>query len=132
MSDYQTIEAGSTVPRVFAVISKYSGFAIQAGAVNYYLKQLVGANAGKWWRAGDNTWQATETANAMTFEGGDADWSLALSNSPFVAGGAYLEYVKESAGRRWPAAARSSASRRRRPTPAEKSLPICRRSKDRR
>lgn len=98
MSDYQTIEAGSTVPRVFAVISKFSGFAIQTGTVNYHLKQLIGTNAGKWWRAADNTWQAAETANAMTFEGGDADWSLALAQSPFAAGGVYLEYVKESAG----------------------------------
>ena len=96
MASYQSIEAGTLLPRGFPLVAKASGGPISAGTVNYHLKALTGANAGKWWRKSDNTWQAVETANAMTYEDADGNWSLALTDSPFTDGIAYLEYAKES------------------------------------
>lgn len=93
---YQSIDAGAT-ERFFTVVKRSNGDPIVAGTVNYYLKAKSGANAGKWWRNSDQTWQATETANAMTHDE-DGHWEIDLTSSPFTSGVRYLEYVKESGG----------------------------------
>lgn len=96
--DYQSIVSGSTVLRGFSLVAKASGSPITAGTVNYYLKALTGANAGKWWRTSDGTWQASETANAMTHQN-DGHWTrdaVVSSVSPFSDSVVYLEYAKES------------------------------------
>lgn len=95
MSDYQTIEAANTRDRIFSVVARADGSPITSGTVNYYLKALSGGNAGKWWRDSDQTWQASETANAMT-HAADGHWTRALAATPWTSGVEYLEYVKES------------------------------------
>lgn len=98
MADYQTIEAGSTLRRGFTIVRRSNGNPITAGVVNYYLKALTGANAGKWWDTGDGSWQAAETANAMTHEA-DGHWTrspVGDATSPYTAGVQFLEYAKES------------------------------------
>lgn len=95
MADYQTIETGDLYPRGFKVVARADGSPITAGTVNWYLKALTGGNAGKWWRDSDQTWQASETANAMTHQA-DGSWSRALAASPWDDGVAYVEYAKES------------------------------------
>ena len=97
MSQYHTINAGE-LERGFTAIARLDGSPITAGTVNYYLKCKSGANAGKWWRDSDQSWQATETANAMTHDA-DGHWDVLLTagvSGPFVAGVRYREYVKES------------------------------------
>ena len=97
MSQYHTINAGE-LERGFTVIARLDGSPITAGTVNYYLKCKSGTNAGKWWRDSDQSWQATETANAMTHDV-DGHWDVLLNAGaagPFVAGVRYREYVKES------------------------------------
>lgn len=95
MSQYHTINAGE-LERGFTVVAKASGDPITAGSVNYHLKCKSGANAGKWWRESDRTWQPLETGNAMTHDA-DGHWDILLTAAgPFVAGVRYLEYVKES------------------------------------
>jgi hypothetical protein len=96
MSQYHTINAGE-LERGFTVIARLDGSPITAGTVNYYLKCKSGANAGKWWRDSDQSWQATETANAMTHDA-DGHWDVLLTaggSGPFVAGVRCREYVKE-------------------------------------
>jgi hypothetical protein len=95
VADYQTIETGDTSERGFTLVAKASGSPITSGTVNYYLKAKSGANAGKWWRDSDQTWQAVEIANAMTHDA-DGHWSRTLAASPFSDGVIYLEYAKES------------------------------------
>ena len=85
----------NTTERIFPVVAKASGSPITTGTVNYYLKAKSGTNVGKWWRDSDQTWQATETANAMTHEV-DGSWEIDLSAAPFSHGVRFLEYVKES------------------------------------
>jgi hypothetical protein len=97
MSQYHTINAGE-LERGFTVVARASGDPITAGTVNFYLKCKNGTNAGKWWRNSDQSWQAAETANAMTHDA-DGHWDILLTagaDGPFVAGARYREYVKES------------------------------------
>ena len=96
MSDFRTQEAGSTLPRAFTMIDKASGSPLTgASTVNYYLKNITGANAGKWWRDSDQTWQVSETANAMTHQA-DGHWTRTLAASPWTNGEVSLEYAKDS------------------------------------
>jgi hypothetical protein len=97
MSQYHTINAGE-LERGFTVVARLDGSPITTGTVNYYLKCKSGTNAGKWWRNSDQSWQAAETANAMTHDA-DGHWDILLTagaSGPFVAGIRYREYVKES------------------------------------
>jgi len=97
-ADYQTIEAGETGLRGFTLLARANGDPIVSGTVNWYLKALSGANAGKWWRCSDGTWQATAQANAMTHQD-DGHWTrdpLGAAASPFDVGVLFLEYIKES------------------------------------
>ena len=95
MNDFRTQQAGSTSPRCFTIIDKSSGSGVTSGTVNWYLKNISGANAGKWWRDSDQTWQASETANAMTHQA-DGHWTRTLAASPWTDGEVCLEYAKES------------------------------------
>jgi len=93
-SDVHSILVGETW-RKASMVAKASGSAITSGTVNYYLKCLTGTNAGKWWKNSDQTWDASETANAMTHQA-DGGWSITLAASPFTDGVLYYEYAKES------------------------------------
>jgi hypothetical protein len=93
-SDIHSVLVGETW-RKAGLVAKASGSAITTGTVNYYLKCLTGANAGKWWKNSDQTWAATETANAMTHQA-DGNWTITLAASPFTDAVLYLEYAKEA------------------------------------
>lgn len=93
MNDFRTQQAGSTLPRSFTIIDKSSGSGVTSGTVNWYLKNISGANAGKWWRNSDATWQSTETANPMTHQA-DGHWTITLTASPWTDGDVSLEYAK--------------------------------------
>jgi hypothetical protein len=95
--DYQTIESGAISPRIYTVLARATNAPIVSGTVNWYLKCLVGANAGKWWKDSDQTWAAIETANAMThIVDGHWGYTFTSSTSPYVSGYTVLEYLKES------------------------------------
>ena len=95
MSHFRTQEAGSTTARAFTLIDKSSGSPIASGTVNLYIKNISGANSGKWWRDSDQTWQVSETGNAMTHQA-DGHWTRTLAASPWTSGDVTLEYAKES------------------------------------
>lgn len=95
MSAYNSIDVGETI-RTATVVARADGSPITTGTVNYYLKAKSGANSGKWFRNSDQTWQASETANAMSHDA-DGHWDITLALSPFLSGVKYVEYVKESA-----------------------------------
>lgn len=95
MSHFRTQEAGSTTARAFTLIDKSSGSPIASGTVNLYIKNISGANSGKWWRDSDQTWQVSETGNAMTHQA-DGHWTRTLAASPWNSGDVTLEYAKES------------------------------------
>jgi len=96
MNDFRTQQAGSTLPRCFTIVDKSSGSGVTTGTVNWYLKNISGANAGKWWRNSDGTWQVSETANAMTHQA-DGHWTITLTATPWNDGDVSLEYAKSAA-----------------------------------
>jgi len=96
MNDFRTQEADSTQPRCFTIVDKTSGSAVTSGTVNWYLKNISGSNAGKWWRNSDGTWQGSETANAMTHQA-DGHWTITFTSSPWNDGDVSLEYAKSAA-----------------------------------
>ena len=104
MSDIISIRVGE-VWRSAGMVKKVDGAPITSGTVNYYLKALTGDDAGKWWKDADETWDAAETANAMTHQA-DGNWTIQLTSSPFAAGVVYLEYAKESGDLHVPAEGR--------------------------
>lgn len=95
MSDLASVLPATAQYRVKTVVAKASGSPITSGTVNHYLLALTGANAGKWWKAADNTWAASETATAMTHKA-DGNWSVQIATGAWADGVEYLEYVKES------------------------------------
>ncbi|MFA7254123.1 MAG: hypothetical protein WC107_06250 [Patescibacteria group bacterium] len=94
ISDIHSVLVGETW-RDARMIARADCTPITAGTVNYFLKAMSGANAGKWWKNADQTWDASETANAMTHVA-DGGWMIELAASPFVEGVVYAEYMKES------------------------------------
>ena len=97
-SDIHSVLVGE-LWRKACMVAKASGSAITTGTVNYYLKCLTGTNAGKWYKNSDQTWAASETANAMTHQA-DGAWTITLTeigdSNIFLDGVLYLEYAKES------------------------------------
>ena len=89
-----TAEAANTMS--LDVIAKATGAAIVAGTVNFYLIALNGDEAGKWYRAADETWQAAEaSAGASTYKGG-ALWQLEIAAAAWINGVSYSLYAKET------------------------------------
>lgn len=99
MSQHATIETGIKPVRRRSLVAKADGSAITSGTVNYYLKAITGTNAGKWWKQSDESWNVSETANAMTHQA-DGNWTIDFTSnttSPFSVDGAwFIEYAKES------------------------------------
>ncbi len=78
------------------VDARVDGDPITAGTVNYYLVALTGANAGKWFRDADDTWQAAEAiCGAMTHKA-DGHWTVSVAAAAWIDGVEYMEYAKES------------------------------------
>ncbi|HUW99883.1 MAG TPA: hypothetical protein VMY35_02810 [Phycisphaerae bacterium] len=80
------------------VVKRASGDPITTGTITFYLKALDGANAGKWWKGEDWTWDA-EAQSAGAGGGGDAadgHWSVSIASAAWTAGVRYLLYAKES------------------------------------
>lgn len=72
------------------------GSSITSGTVNEYIIADTGANAGKWFRGSDNSWQAAEAiAGAMTYKGGNV-WQVSIVTNCWTAGVEYTRYQKES------------------------------------
>jgi hypothetical protein len=92
----QTFTAGQVNTVKVDVVAKASGDPITSGTVNFYLKAITGTNAGKYFRASDSSWQASESsAGAATYDGGSA-WSLSIAAAAWISGVDYRLYAKES------------------------------------
>ena len=94
----QVYNAGAANTVSLDVISTAAATPITVGTVNFYLIALDGANAGKWFRAADATWQAAEaSAGSATFKGG-ASWRLEIAAAAWINGVTYHLYAKETGG----------------------------------
>jgi hypothetical protein len=92
----QTFIANQVNTVYMDLVAKASGDAIISGVVNFYLIAKTGANAGKWFRASDKSWQAAEaSAGAASYKGGAA-WYLSIAAEAWLSGVDYIIYAKES------------------------------------
>jgi hypothetical protein len=91
---------GQANTRIVTLLDSDGAAVTDAGGVTaqYYLKATTGANAGKWWKASDNAWSATEvSAGAMT-HGQRGQWSVSIASGAWVDQVEYQEYAVDSGG----------------------------------
>ncbi len=93
----ETVYAGQTNVVTLPVAAKASGSGIIAD-VDFYLIDLDGTNAGKWYRGSDQTWQAAASIAGAATHKDDGHWILALVTGVWEKGTTYLLYAKESGG----------------------------------
>ncbi len=92
------------------LVLKSTGGPIVAGTVNYYLIALTGANAGKWFKNSDNSWNAAETVcGTMTFKA-DGHWSISVNATAWVQNVEYVEYARENGDLHIPVSNQARAS----------------------
>jgi hypothetical protein len=95
----ETIQPGQANVRTRKLFNADTDDVTSAGSVTaqYYLKALTGTNAGKWWKASDSTWSATEaSAGAMTYSE-RGFWSVSVAAGAWIDGIEYWEYAVDSA-----------------------------------
>ena len=77
------------------LVAKASGNAIISGVVNFYLLAKDGENAGKWYRGGDQTWQAVEAIAGAATHRVDGHWYLSFPSAVWTRNVRYRLYAKE-------------------------------------
>lgn len=75
--------------------AKADGSPITAGTVNFYLQALTGANAGKWYRDADDSWQAVEAICGAGTHIGRGHWKVSVSTDAWVDEIQYILYAWE-------------------------------------
>lgn len=78
------------------LINKNTGSAITGGTVNFYLVALTGANANKWFRNSDQTWQGAGTVCTTMVHMDKGHWICDVHADAWIDGVEYLEYAAES------------------------------------
>ena len=91
----QTPRPGQVNALYGSVITRADGDPITSGTVNAYLVAIDGANAGKWFRGSDQSWQAAEAIAAVASHKGDAEWLAAVHADAWTANLRYRLYFKE-------------------------------------
>lgn len=92
----QQVIPGQSNKVTWDAVAKASGSAIVAGTVTFYLRARDGANAGKWFRASDSTWQAAESSAGTATHIAKALWELTIVAAAWLPGVTYDLYGVES------------------------------------
>lgn len=77
------------------IVAKATGNPIIAGTVNFYLVDKEGANANKWYRGADTSWQAAEAIAGAATHRADGGWYLSFPSAVWVRNVRYRLYGKE-------------------------------------
>ena len=64
----------------------------------YYLKATTGTTAGKWWKAADGPWSATEVSGGGMTHDVRGQWSLSVASDAWTDQVEYNEYAVDSGG----------------------------------
>jgi hypothetical protein len=78
------------------MVAKADGAPITAGTINFYLIALEGDNAGKWFKASDDTWSVTEESAGAGTHKADGHWTCIIDAAAWITGVRYELYAKES------------------------------------
>lgn len=93
----QQVVPGQANKVTLDMVAKADGDPITSGTVTFYLRARNGANAGKWFRASDSTWQSAESsAGTATHIGTRATWELSIVAAAWIGGVTYDLYGDES------------------------------------
>lgn len=76
--------------------NRSTGAPITAGTVTFYLRALSGANAGKWFRASDATWQVALSSAGAGVHVDDGLWTCTIAAAAWSYGVLYVVKAKES------------------------------------
>ncbi len=79
-----------------AAVNRVNGDPITSGTVTFYLVAITGANAGKWWKAADSTWSATEVSAGSGTHKADGHWYTSIVAGAWTRDVRYRAYLKES------------------------------------
>jgi len=72
------------------------GSPVTAGVVNFYLIAMSGANAGKWFKTADDSWDAAEQVAATGTHKGRGQWTASIDAAAWIDGVRYRLYAQES------------------------------------
>jgi len=78
------------------LVAKADGTPIVAGTVNFYLVALTGANAGKWYRDADDSWQVAEALCGTGTHKARGHWFISVSTDAWIDEVLYLLYANEN------------------------------------
>ena len=78
------------------LVAKADGTPITAGTVNFYLMALTGANANKWYRDADDSWQAAEALCGTGTHRARGHWTISVSTDAWVDEVLYIVYANEN------------------------------------
>ncbi len=92
----QEVLAGQSNILGMPLVAKASGNPIVSGTVNFYLVANDGANAGKWYRGADTSWQAAEAIAGVATHRADGHWYRSLPSGVWTRNVAYTAYARES------------------------------------
>ena len=93
-----TVVAGQANTVTHDLVAKATGDAITSGVVTFYLWATSGANAGKWWRGSDGTWQADRSSAGAGVYVADAEWSCEIAAAAWGENTDYSFTARESGG----------------------------------
>lgn len=92
----QSFATGQANTLVADVVARADGDPIISGTVTAYLLAQTGDNAGKWFRASDNSWQAAESSAGSMTHKSDGHWTVSVASAAWTTGTRYTFYCKES------------------------------------
>lgn len=91
----QTALTGQANILELPIVAKASGNPIISGVVNFYLRDKDGANAGKWYRGADLSWQGSESIAGAATHSADGHWYLSFPSAVWARDVRYRLYAKE-------------------------------------
>lgn len=92
----QTALTGQANILELPMVAKATGNPITSGTVNFYLRAKDGANAGKWYRGSDQSWQAAEAIAGAGTHSADGHWYLSFASAVWTRNVRYRLYAKEN------------------------------------
>jgi len=81
--------------RTADLVARADGSPITAGTVNYYVRAKTGANATKWFKTSDGSWDAAEQVAGSMTHMADGHWRVSIDAACWIDGVEYVEYAKE-------------------------------------
>lgn len=92
----QTVLVGQANIVTLPIVAKASGNPITTGTIRFYLVAEDGANAGKWYRGSDQTWQVAESIAGTATHKAKGHWRLSLPEAVWIKDVNYTLYAAES------------------------------------